>query len=320
MQVELDRAIPVPLATQLTGQLEYAIACGDLRPGQRLPAMRRLAAELGISPVTVASVYRTLGHKGLVVSRVGDGTYVSGSQGVVVQRAVRERAVERAVDQLLRVAQHHDLDVAELVQRVQVRHAWHERRTVRLLFVGIFAEATQSYAQRVEAALGPGDVVEAITIDELRQGVTPAPLDAYDAILTISFELASVEELVGGAAPVAVVPFLPSEGTRTRLAHLQPRDQVVAVATYPRYMGALRSSIERFAPHVEVAAVETADRLDAQSLVGRFDVVVYATGSERILRQLPHAMPRIEYRHAPDPHAVADVAHRVVSAREGVGG
>ena len=269
MRFHVDRAMPVPLAAQLMGQIEYAVACGDLEPGQRLPAMRDLAMELGVSPVTVAGVYQSLGRKGLVVSRVGDGTYVSGGPGLTLQRAAREEALERAVDHLLRVAQHHDLDVAELVHRVQIRHAWHDRRAARLLFVGIFPEATRGYAHHAAAALGPGDTVDATVIAHLRAGEPPMPLGAYDAVLTIGYELATVEALVAGATPVVAVPFLPSEETRTWLAHLQPGDRILAVATYARYMGALRSSIERFAPHVVVAAVETADALDAGEVVGR---------------------------------------------------
>ncbi len=313
--MQLDRAMPVSLATQLMGQLEYAIACGDLKPGDRLPAMRPLASELGISPVTVAAVYRTLGTKGLVVSRVGDGTYVSGGHALPVLRAARERAVERAVDQLLLVAQHHDLDVAELVQRVQVRHAWHERRAVRFLFVGIFSEATRGYAHDASAALGLRDAVDATTIDDLRRGRAPAPLETYDAVLTIGFELATVQELVADATRVAAVPFLPSEGTRRRLARLQPGDHVLAIATYARYMGVLKSSIERFAPHVEVALVETSENPEVQGLLGRFDAVVYATGSERILPQVPRAIPTIEYRHVPVAQAVVQVAEEVLTER-----
>jgi hypothetical protein len=224
-------------------------------------------------------------------------------------------ALERALDQLLRVAQHHGLDLAELVHRVQVRHAWHDRRAVRLLFVGIFDEATRRYAQHAAAALGPGDTVDATTIAELDAGTPPAPLAAYDAILTIGYRVAAVEALARGAVPVVAVPFLPSEETRTRLAQLQPGDRVVAVATFAQYMGALKSSVERFAPHVQVTAVETAETLVADQLAGRFDAVVYATGSEGILPHLPRAIPTIEYRHVPEGYSVAQVVREVLAGR-----
>jgi molybdopterin-guanine dinucleotide biosynthesis protein A len=70
--------------------------------------------------------------------------------------------------------------------------------------------------------------VRATTIAELDAGTPPAPLAAYDAILTIGYRVAAVEELARSALPVVAVPFLPSKETRTRLAQLQPGDRVVA--------------------------------------------------------------------------------------------
>src|SRR3972149_3925885 len=45
---------------QLAAQLRYRILTGDLRPGDRLPPVRRLAAFLRVNRNTVARVYRRL--------------------------------------------------------------------------------------------------------------------------------------------------------------------------------------------------------------------------------------------------------------------
>lgn len=52
------------------------IAKGRLRPGQRLPPQRRLAAVLGIDFTTVARGYVEAKRRGLLDSRVGQGTFV----------------------------------------------------------------------------------------------------------------------------------------------------------------------------------------------------------------------------------------------------
>lgn len=49
--------------------LEQAIGHGKLQPGQALPSVRALAAELGVSPATVAAAYRMLGQRGAVEVR-----------------------------------------------------------------------------------------------------------------------------------------------------------------------------------------------------------------------------------------------------------
>ena len=41
-------------AAELVMNIEAAVASGALAPGQRLPSVRRLAVQVGLSPVTVA--------------------------------------------------------------------------------------------------------------------------------------------------------------------------------------------------------------------------------------------------------------------------
>ncbi len=66
-------------AAQLAAEIERGVADGTLAPGERLPSVRRLAAEVGLSPVTVASALAELRRRGLVVSeprratRIGPG-------------------------------------------------------------------------------------------------------------------------------------------------------------------------------------------------------------------------------------------------------
>jgi GntR family transcriptional repressor for pyruvate dehydrogenase complex len=54
------------------------IARGEVRPGDRLPPERELAARLGVSRPTVRAGLRALAAMGVVVSRHGSGTYIPG--------------------------------------------------------------------------------------------------------------------------------------------------------------------------------------------------------------------------------------------------
>lgn len=55
------------------------IAAGRLAPAQRLPAQRQLARLLGLDFTTVARGYAEAQRRGLIESRVGEGTFVTGS-------------------------------------------------------------------------------------------------------------------------------------------------------------------------------------------------------------------------------------------------
>ncbi len=67
---------PAGSAAELVAGVESAMARGELAPGQRLPSVRRLAAEVGLSPVTVSAAIAELRRRGLVVTEPRRGTRV----------------------------------------------------------------------------------------------------------------------------------------------------------------------------------------------------------------------------------------------------
>ena len=67
----------VPVYLQLIEQVKHAIDIGALRPGDQLPAIRRVAEDLVINPNTVAKAYRELEHEGVIELRQGSGAFVS---------------------------------------------------------------------------------------------------------------------------------------------------------------------------------------------------------------------------------------------------
>jgi GntR family transcriptional regulator/MocR family aminotransferase len=69
-----------------------AIDDGRLRPGDRLPPMRALAADLGVSRSTVAGVYERLTAEGYLAARVGAGTFVTAAAAADWASAGQESA------------------------------------------------------------------------------------------------------------------------------------------------------------------------------------------------------------------------------------
>ncbi|HEY8043364.1 MAG TPA: GntR family transcriptional regulator [Streptosporangiaceae bacterium] len=72
----VDTGDPTPPYEQLRRQLAELIQSAALAPGDRLPPLRQLAADLGLAVGTVARAYRELESAGLVSSRRGGGTRV----------------------------------------------------------------------------------------------------------------------------------------------------------------------------------------------------------------------------------------------------
>ena len=73
----VDTGDPTPPYEQLRRQLAGLIQSAVLKPGDRLPPLRQLAADLGLAVGTVARAYRELDSAGLVSSRHGGGTRVT---------------------------------------------------------------------------------------------------------------------------------------------------------------------------------------------------------------------------------------------------
>src|SRR5688572_5942491 len=77
LPLQLDRGRRrEPLAGQLAGQLRRAAARGHLRPGDRLPSTRALAASLGVSRTVTGAAYDQLYAEGWIEARRGAGTFL----------------------------------------------------------------------------------------------------------------------------------------------------------------------------------------------------------------------------------------------------
>ncbi|WP_417727801.1 PLP-dependent aminotransferase family protein [Roseovarius sp.] len=77
--IQIDRSSHKGMSVQLYMAMRDIILSGGLRAGERLPATRTLARETGVSRTTVIDAVDRLVAEGMLVSRVGAGTYVSGT-------------------------------------------------------------------------------------------------------------------------------------------------------------------------------------------------------------------------------------------------
>jgi len=67
---------PKKLSEEIVSQIKNLIGNGDLKPGERIPSERELAAFLGVSRPSVREAIMVLEAMGFLESRQGGGTYV----------------------------------------------------------------------------------------------------------------------------------------------------------------------------------------------------------------------------------------------------
>jgi len=75
-QLELDFRSGDPIYEQLANHVRHQIATGALKPGDQLPTVRQVAADLRVNFNTVARAYRLLDEAGIISTQHGRGTFI----------------------------------------------------------------------------------------------------------------------------------------------------------------------------------------------------------------------------------------------------
>lgn len=99
MLMRVNPSSGLPLYHQIQAQVKNAVAAGALKAGDALPSVRKLAADLGINPNTVARAYLDLERDAVITAVPGGGTFVAdGNPGLLkAERVRRLRPVARQV-------------------------------------------------------------------------------------------------------------------------------------------------------------------------------------------------------------------------------
>jgi len=76
MRFSLDFQSREPIYSQVVEQVKQLVATGHLKPGDQLPTVRQLAADLRVNFNTIARAYRSLHDEGVISTQQGRGTYI----------------------------------------------------------------------------------------------------------------------------------------------------------------------------------------------------------------------------------------------------
>jgi len=303
MDFRIDRELQVPLRLQLKGMIEYGIACGELLVGESLPSVRDLAEAVGVAPMTVSLVYRDLKKDGLIETRPGSGTYVADSSQARMAAQPAVVSLHRQIDELIDRALDMGIRTGDLGALINARLSYRLNlgRRVSVVMIGLFSEATASYAKFIAARLGTGATVEAMTLDDVQRNADVRDrAGSADLALTFANRHREVSALLPNTKVVSI-RFIPSEATRLALASLDPMARVTVVSRFPDFLPIIKSGVQRFAAHIQDIHAVVLDDPQIIEAIGKANGVVYSTGAEDASRIAKAGTQAIEYRHTPDP-------------------
>jgi GntR family transcriptional regulator len=108
-------------------QIKQHIATGSLQPGDQLPTVRQLAADLRVNFNTVARAYRLLDEAGIISTQHGRGTYILGESPPEAAEKLRRQTLDELTHHYLMGASRMGFSPQEVAEQIQrYLHAWQE--------------------------------------------------------------------------------------------------------------------------------------------------------------------------------------------------
>lgn len=113
MKIILSNASPDPIYTQIAEQIKNQIISGELKEGEALPSIRKLAKELQISVITTKRAYEELEKESFIDTVGGKGTFVA-MQNKELLREKKMKIVEDRLSEAVSEAKLLDIHLNEL--------------------------------------------------------------------------------------------------------------------------------------------------------------------------------------------------------------
>jgi len=128
----LDLRADSPIYQQIVDQIKAQIASGALKPGDQLPTVRALAADLRINFNTVARAYRMLDEERIISTQQGRGTYITEKPPPKVTERMRRESLETLARRYISEATRLGFTDSEIRQMVvEQLKIWKEERNIR---------------------------------------------------------------------------------------------------------------------------------------------------------------------------------------------
>ncbi len=119
MKIIISNASPEPIYAQIGRQLKAQIISGDLKEGDGLPSIRKLAKELHISVITTKRTYEELEKEGFIDTVGGKGTFVA-VQNKELMREMKMKSIEDMMGDTITEAQKLGVTFEELQEMLAI--------------------------------------------------------------------------------------------------------------------------------------------------------------------------------------------------------
>ena len=118
MDIILSNSSDKPIYEQISSQVKAQILSGALTAGAKLPSIRALASDLGVSVITTKRAYDELEKEGFIYTIAAKGCFVA-PKNVELLREETLKNIENHIDQIVRLSQSVGLSEQEVLDMVK---------------------------------------------------------------------------------------------------------------------------------------------------------------------------------------------------------
>ena len=246
LMFSIDKNSGVPVYRQLVEEIARRIKSGELRPGDRLPPERELAAQLDIARGTVKRAYEKLAENHILDIGHGRGTFVSSHQDVV-SGSGKDRAValiRKLITDML--GMDFDYDEIRALFHVVLEDSRRKHESFHIAAVDCNPESLATFETQLRHITNLH--IHKFPLDLFRNTPDAAlQLQPFDVVLTTSTHYSEVCGLVPELrSRLLQVVLSPSQQTIIDLANLSHAEHVGVLTESRNFQGIIRSKLKDF--------------------------------------------------------------------------
>ena len=291
MRYEIDPQRDAPIYRQLAESILRSIKTGQLTAGAKLPTVREMAEETGLSQGTVKHAYDYLENLDVIEMTQGKGTFVR--QQETADAGSRKDKAMAAIDGLFAELEDLGFTPREMEIYIDLKlHGLEERYD--LVKVAVI-DCNPETLQLMESQLSQINYAQVAIFSLAQIAEIADKLNSdYDVILTTSTHFREVEPYIHDKQKFGMMAMMPSVETIMKLAKLPNRAEEGILCASENFAGVIRKNCSGMGAWSEVMPVHlfgSGSESLAAFLTGKASVIlpknyeIFASSSERRMLQ-----------------------------------
>lgn len=268
---QIDPQLDIPIYRQLVDKIRAAVKKGELVPGQKLPTVQELAAQLSVARGTIKRAYDELERHGLLEKIQGRGTFVCYQPA---NSGSRKEQAMGAIDDLLDKLEEMGFSATEIniFLTLKQRERSENLSTMKVAVLECNPENLSRMSEQMRCIKGID--LYSYLLDSVRQ--YPYKLDEeMDLVVTTAEHGEYLESILSERKKIARVALRLSLETLSGMVRLRPGDRVGILSGSARFGDLVYQTCHGYARNVTYLQPQIfSGELDMDAFLGDKDVVL----------------------------------------------